>query len=323
MAVFVFNDQTKKNSHGFYLLNAGGRLDRFRENPVMLHAHNLEQLIGKWNNLRIEGDLLLADPEFDEGDDLAVKMQGKVSRGYLRGASPGIIIHAAEWRSNEAASDVELFVTDWEIFEGSVVSVPSNAGALNLRVYDANRSLVNDDQVMGHIENIIRLGIDQHNNFKPKNKKMEIKLSPEALVVLGITDGADGEAISAAIINMKKNQDQLSVENTTLKETIEAGRKAQVAALVDLAIKEGRIAADKKESFVKLGMADYETAKSTIEAIPARQNLSQRMQSGKQNLNADRDGWTYMEWAKKDPEGLKRLKIEHPDDFSALKQRIK
>ena len=121
MERFVFNDETQKNSHGFYLLNAGGRFERFNENPVMLHNHDLAQLIGKWLNLQTEGSLLTAEPKFDEGDPDALKIKGKVERGYLRGASPGIIILAAEWRENPVTKELELYVTDWELFEGSTV----------------------------------------------------------------------------------------------------------------------------------------------------------------------------------------------------------
>ena len=57
MERFVFNDETKKNSHGFYLQNAGGRFERFNENPVMLNNHDLTQLIGKWLKLQTDGHL--------------------------------------------------------------------------------------------------------------------------------------------------------------------------------------------------------------------------------------------------------------------------
>ena len=52
MERFIFNDETIKNSHGFDLLNAGGRFNRFKDNPVMLHNHNADKVLGKWNELR-------------------------------------------------------------------------------------------------------------------------------------------------------------------------------------------------------------------------------------------------------------------------------
>ncbi len=95
---FVLNDERVKNSHGFYLLNAGGRFDRFAKNPVMLDNHDLDRLIGRWDELTVEGSLLTAVPVFDEGTALGRERMGLVERGFLRGASIGLYIYAAGYR---------------------------------------------------------------------------------------------------------------------------------------------------------------------------------------------------------------------------------
>lgn len=85
---FIFNDETKKNSHGFFLLNGGGKFERFQEYSPMLDNHDLNRLIGRWDNLHVEGALLVADPVFDDGITLGAERKGQVERGFLRGASP-------------------------------------------------------------------------------------------------------------------------------------------------------------------------------------------------------------------------------------------
>ena len=120
---FIFNDETKKNSHGFFLLNGGGKFERFQEYSPMLDNHDLNRLIGRWDNLHVEGALLVADPVFDDGITLGAERKGQVERGFLRGASPGIVILRAEYRTNPAGGE-DLYVTEWELFEGSVTSVP-------------------------------------------------------------------------------------------------------------------------------------------------------------------------------------------------------
>lgn len=212
MAKFVINDETKKNSHGFYLVNAGGRFERFNDNPVMLNCHDLKEVLGKWLNLRTNGNLLIADPEFDEGDPDAMKIKGKVDRGYLRGASPGIIILSAEWRENTVTHEQEIYVTDWELFESSVVSVPSNAGALTLKVYDANHQIVEDGNVRCHVENIIKLGLSAKETKTIITMNEEIKLSAEALVALGITGKVTPEVISTAALNLKVRAEKAEKE---------------------------------------------------------------------------------------------------------------
>ena len=325
MATFVFNDETKKNSHGFYLQNAGGRFERFNENPVMLNNHDLAQLTGKWLNLRVEGSKLLADPEFDEGDPEALKIKGKVDRGYLRGASPGIVILAAEWRENPATGEQDIYVTDWELFESSTVSVPSNAGAITLKIYDTNHCIVNDNNVRCHVENIIKLSLSaKPTNSIIKNEKMnETKLTPEALVALGITGNTDDVAISAAIINLKAKLDTTTASLQKIENERQTEKEKQVNEMVNLAIKEGRITADKKDVFVKLALVDFETTKATIDAIPAKQSLSVMVKPipGQETIPEERKNWTLLEWMKKDMAGLKQLQIDAPDLYEQIKKK--
>lgn len=323
MATFVLNDETKKNSHGFYLLNAGGDFSRFNENPVMLNNHDLTQLIGKWLNLRVEDTRLLADPEFDEGDPEAVKLRGKVDRGYLRGASPGIIILAAEYRENPTTKDMDIYVTKWELFEGSTVSVPSNAGAITLKVYDSNHCIVNDTNVKCHVENIIKLSLSTKTNPIINEKMNEKQLTAEALVALGITGNADEATISTAIVKLKAKADTAESNFQKLQNERQTEKEKQVNEMVTLAIKEGRITADKKDAFVKLALADFETTRVTIESIPAKQSLAATVTpiQGQGAIPEDRKNWTLLTWMQKDMPGLKQLQIDAPDLYEQIKKK--
>jgi len=326
MAAFVLNDETKKNSHGFYLLNAGGQLDRFRENPVMLFNHDYNRLIGKWNSLRVEGSLLIADPVFDDSDDDALKIKGKVDRGFLKGGSLGIIMLDAEYRDNPATGSFDIFVTKWELFEGSVVSIPSNAGALSLKVYDRECKLVNDDQVLNFLDGVVKLSAAADNKNNPLNQKKEapmeqVKLSTEALGALGINDGLDAASISAAIVSLKAKLDGAATENVSLKELAKQDREKRAEDMVDLAIKAGKITADKKDRFVKLALADFDTVKATLEGIPSKQSLSAMMDNGKKAATEGRENWTYLKWAKEDPAGLANLKTTDPTAFAEIQKK--
>ena len=51
------------------MLTSGADLSVFENNPVMLLNHDDWELpIGRWENIRIEGTLILADAVFDEDD---------------------------------------------------------------------------------------------------------------------------------------------------------------------------------------------------------------------------------------------------------------
>ena len=100
-------------------------------------------------------------------------------------------------------------------------------------------------------------------------------------------------------------------------------KKLKAEALVDLAVKDGRITADKKEAFVKMALSDYETVKTTLEAIPTKESLSTKVKHSSSNAPEGREGWTYLKWAKEDPKGLQKMKDEDPEAFEELKKHIK
>ena len=307
MNEYVLNDESVVNSHGFVLLNAAGRFERYNANPVMLFNHEPDKLIGQMTELRIEGSRLIGKPVFDDEDTLAAKCKRQGEKGFLKGCSPGIMIYAVELRTMPDGEE-RITVTDWELCETSLVSVPSNRNALKL--YNAMGEAIPDDQVKLNIESLL--------NLNNKTEMDKIILTAEAYAALGLKSSeADGKAISAAIMELLSRAEKAEKE-------LDEQKKLKAAALVDLAIKDGRITADKKEQFVKLALTDFEMAKTTLEAIPARETLSGKVKhtTGKAAPEG-REDWTYLRWAKEDPEGLKHLKVTNPDVFEELKKRIK
>ena len=66
---FILSDGSV-NSYGFSVDMTNLHLERFRNNPVMLYNHY--DLIGKWENLRVEDGKLLAEASFMDGDEEAL-----------------------------------------------------------------------------------------------------------------------------------------------------------------------------------------------------------------------------------------------------------
>lgn len=299
---YVLNDESVVNSYGFVLLNAAGRFERFNANPAMLFNHETDKLIGQMTGLRVEGTKLIGTPSFDEEDALASKCKRQGEKGILKGCSPGIIMHAVELRTTPDGEE-RITVTDWTLCEVSLVSVPSNQNALKL--YNVRGEAIPDDK--------IKLSIDTLLNRKDMDK---IILTAEAYAALGLKSSeADGKAISSAVMELKARMEKAEKE-------VEDTRKEKVNELVEMAIKEGKITADKKAQFVKLALSDYAMAKETLDAIPAKESLSAKIVH-KAAASKDRSEWTYLKWAKEDPEGLKHLKETDPEAFEELKKRIK
>ena len=101
MKTFILSDNSK-NSYGFRLDMTKLQLGRFKSNPVMLYNHG--QLIGKWDNIKVEDGKLSAEPTFMEGEDEKLSLQTKkrVEDGFLKGASLGLNIISVLHTEGEA-----------------------------------------------------------------------------------------------------------------------------------------------------------------------------------------------------------------------------
>lgn len=326
---FVLNDERVKNSHGFYLLNAGGRFDRFAQNPVMLDNHDLDRLIGRWDDLTVEGSLLTAVPVFDEGTELGRERMGQVERGFLRGASIGLYIYAAEYRKNPTSGEDELFVTDWEMIESSTTSIPSNAGALSLKIYDAARRPVAEEQLAAYLDHVVQLTLNKQ-DMTPNNTTgggspapAAVTLTAAAQVALGIPENATAEAVSAAIVALAAKCSDAEQRVATLEAAATAAHQKAVQDMISLAIKEGRITADQRNTYEKLAAADYEATKAALEALPGKASLAAQVTrvAGGSSIPAERSGWTLLRWMKEDMAGLNRIKAEDPQAYEAIVKR--
>ncbi len=326
LPTFILNDEEVYTSHGFYLLNSGARLDRFRANPVMLDNHCDDRVIGRWQGLSVEGSRLFATPEFDDGSELGKERRGQVERGFLRGASLGLYILAAEERTDPATGERRLYVTEWEPLEASIVAIPSNAGALTLRVFDADRRPVAAEQLGAYLSEIVQLTVNQKNMTNKTESPggtpapAVVSLSAAAQVALGLSGSPDGAAISAAVIELAAATEQAKAECEKLKQEIAAQKQAQVKAMVSLAVKEGRITADQQANYEKLGAADYEATRSALEALPVRTSLGAQIRStaGGGSIPAERQAWNLCRWMREDMPGLQRLKAEEPETYAEI-----
>lgn len=303
---FILNDESLVNSHGFILLNAGANLDRFKENPAMLFLHKQEEIIGSWDNIRVENSRLLADPVFDSEDPDSKKIEGKVERGFIKGASLGIEIKSAELRDIPGLGFVPV-VTQWEAMEASLCAVPSNKASL--RLYNNKGEVITSPEA-------IKLSIDNIINKSKSETQMEkILLTAEAASALNISKEPEPTAFNAAILALAAQRDKAVND-------LQAHLQSQAKALVEGAIADGRLTADRRESFEKLAATDFKQAKEILDAIPPKQTFSDKTKtSGSQP--SDRDDWNYLRWMKEDPKGLAELQSKDPEKFNQLKASYK
>ena len=281
---FVFNDQNQANSYGFRILTAGISLKRFNKNPIMLNQHwnSTSNVLGKWENLKVEKDLLLGEPVFDVADEEALKVSGKVDRGFINSCSMGITFK----REDLKIIGTELIMEKCELYECSIVAVPSNANSI--RLYAENGELLKDDEVKQ-----LCLSLQPVNELETPNENQtlefntidmkKITLSLAVLTALSFdkaTPEVDVETVEAAVLKLSNENATLKAKQLALEAAAETAQEKAIDEMVNLAITEGRIPATKKDDFVNLAKANFELAKTTIASIPAKVTLSNQVVPG-------------------------------------------
>ncbi|MFK7048733.1 hypothetical protein FLACOL_01075 [Flavobacterium columnare] len=139
---FIINTENV-NEYGYRILTDGIDYEQYMRNPVVLFIHEREYqksgkekgsaVIGRCIKLYKKGTDLVASIEFDEADEFAQKIAGKVARGFIRMASMYGDV-------KESSMDVELLlpgqtyetVTKCKLVEISIVDIGGNDDALKL-----------------------------------------------------------------------------------------------------------------------------------------------------------------------------------------------
>lgn len=291
---FILNDESVVNSYGFRTKNSGINLERFKANPVMLaqHRNNVESVVGKWTNIRIEGAQLLAEPEFDLEDEDAKKLAGKVDRGFINGVSMGLLpIGTGAFKLG--ADGIPDLVSS-EIMESSIVAIPSNRASL--RLYATTGVVMSESE--------IQLSVSELSVNNLPNNMNKLVLTAQTLVLLGINSTDNNVEVQAAIELMAKNlgkaQEDLVAEKQKaidLEAKLKTFETTEATKLVDAAINAKKLGADQREAFLKLAQTDFASAENLIKGMVPRTDLA--------------GGATT-------PSGLETATIKTVDDFQKL-----
>ena len=274
---FILSDSTKKNMHGFTLDLAGLDMERFKTNPVMLFSHDYKNVIGRWDNIRLESGRLLADADFDMDDETGARVAKKVEKGYLKGASLGMKIKKIR------DTDSGVVVTAAELMEVSIVSVPSDAGAIVL--YDDEQNIVNLEAVKKIFNNVL------------KHKKMDENKVTE---------------LTAQVTTLTADVASRDTRITELEAKVQTFEKQRVETLVNNAIAAKKIGADEKETYTALAAKDYEAVErilSRMQGVAGR--VVTQLEAGKTT--------TTLSWDELDKAGrLATLKANNPEEYQRL-----
>lgn len=140
---FVLSDATV-DRYGDVVEPNGWDIRNFKKNPIALFSHNSNFPIGKWSDLRVEGDKLIGRLNLAKrGTSYRLdELIGLVEQGILRAVSVGFRPIKSEPLDAERPHGAQRYVKQ-ELLETSLVSVPANPAALALA-----KSLNVSDEIM-------------------------------------------------------------------------------------------------------------------------------------------------------------------------------
>ena len=312
MKTFVLHDESV-NSYGFRMLTAGAVLEEFKKNPVMLYNHDDREMpIGRWDNIRIEDNRILADAHFDELDPRGKEIARKVEAGYINACSIGAWVL-------ESDSDASLYidgqdsptVTRWVVREASICNIPSNHNALAL--YDARGKRVAEDD----IPSVLELTDKTTLTIEPKETMIQ-----ELKAILSLADNAKEEDALKAIQAQKEQLATLQDEVAKLKaEKQEAEakalseKKAHFTSLLDAAMRNGSLSEGQKDNFKKLFDSNPNEVIALLEAMPRRRSVTEQLHDAKQQ--SAKNELLEMSWDDLDRAGrLQELRDSAPEVYT-------
>lgn len=294
----------KVNSYGFVVDTAKLHLERFKANPVMLYNH--KELVGKWENIRVENGQLMAEPVFMKGDneELANKISKRVEDGFVNGASIGLNFIKMEMVDGVPHAEVE-------IMETSVVDVPSNEDAVQL--LDASGTILTAEA--------LQLTLQKFEKQIPKNK---MKLNAANQMTLGLEADATETQINAAVVKLAAKNTALEGDNTKLqkqvddvKDATETARKLSVETTLKAAVKAGKITAPEMKEYEDLAATSMSVFEKTIAKLQGTKKLPIDESSTGAQLG-DRSKWTASDYRKKDTPAFLKMKEEDFEQYKRL-----
>lgn len=256
--VRITNDSL--NSYGTRVLTAGMNVEQYQRNPVLLYMHQRGNVIGYMKDVKVEDGEVTGEPVFDCASELSKRCKKQWEFGSLKMVSAGLdILELSDDPALLVEGQTSPTITKSKLGEVSLVDIGSNDDAIQLHKDGMKITLGRGgDNPLPALDN----------NKPVKQEEMEMKT---IALQLGLPETATEAEITAKLGELKAAKEA----NAGLLKEKEELTLAQITSLVDNAISDKRLSADKKEQFVKLGkMIGADELKATLEAMSPQVKLS-------------------------------------------------
>lgn len=301
--VRISNDSL--NDYGSRVLTKGMNVAQYQRNPVLLYMHERGNVIGYVKDVKVENDEVTGELVFDEVTELSKRCKKQFEFGSIRMVSAGIdILELSEKPDVLLQGQTCPTVTKSKLFEVSLVDVGANDDAIVMRKDGEQVTLGKDGT------NPLPV-LSKKNEDKPQKKKMEMETKTLALQ-LGLPETATEVEVKAKLAKLTA----LEKENENLRKEAETLKLAGITSLVEKAVGEKRITADRKDQFVTLGKTiGAEELEKVFSAMSPQVKLSGMLHNGGDNKPQQTE---YKKLSDVPSDKLLTLRKDEPETYKRL-----
>jgi len=302
------------NEHGYRVLTNGINYTQYLVNPIVLFMHTRANgenggkvVIGRCIKLYVEDSKLIAEIEFDEADEFAKGIAGKVERGFIRMAS----IYADVISTS---SDPTL------ILPGQYLETVTQCKLVEISIVD-----------IGGNDDAIKLSKGSENKLKKinLNKDPMSKIGVIALT-LGLSNETAEDTVVSEVQKLKLAKESSEAKVVELTSQIKGIRLAEATTIVDEAVSLGLIPDVLKPATLAGFDTDHEAQKAVLTKLIADKkaesdqngahNLVKEVVLGKGSPAGGKGGieLSYDYLQKHDPTELKRIHDTDPNTYAKL-----
>lgn len=299
------------NQYGTWIKTEGVDLTQFKRNPVMLWMHERGKIIGCIKNISVENNEITGEPYFDEVTEESRQAKQQWEKGTLRMGSPRFeVIDLSDAPELLKPGQTRPTVTKCKLVEFSMVDIGGNDD--NIRLSRDGKDIIlskSEDNAGDEVLPVL-------NNVKKQNKMNELKT---IALMLGLAEGATLQEVQQkinVILGYQSANATLRTERDDLKKQLETMQLAGVTALVDDAIKAGKIDATKKDHFINLGKSvGQESLKLTFDAMHGSVKPTTVINAGG---NGGAKNGKYQKLSEVPLEEMKLMRKEDPQEYRRL-----
>ena len=317
---FIVSDESIVNHYGFRVMTAGINIKQYKKNPIVLWYHKRPRPwddrnhdrgeilpIGKTVKLWKEGGKLYADIDFDEEDDFAKTIEGKVERGFINMCSPGLDpITVSDDPKYLLPGQSRNTLVKSELEEISIVDIGSNKNALRLSK--------DSEEDIDHIIPLVN---------KSQNTNTMSEFKTRVASILGLDPNASEDSVLQAVqgkVNLVSQGNDYKTKYESLKGEMVKISEQNIITLVDGAV-DKKFTAEKRDFYITLGKTSgIETLKNVIEnmqdIVKATDMIDEA--TGQRKPESGDKTLTFAKLKEQGMPALNKYRKDHPDDYIKL-----